>query len=202
MSDADGETLNDSRRLTGEERYERASERYAHFNELVAREQKAIDTGEWALSGIRIQVYPLDGAGMDRTIRGMTRENSYCFEATRTLPTDSKISHVLKVTGERWRARGWTVEDVRSSVDGSSRVTATTEAGAWFALEETKNGAQLAAYTPPYWGTYMELADDVHERYEAEKARGEHARFDIDEDERLLLLPGDYRPFPRWDAVD
>ncbi|UBH06727.1 hypothetical protein K8P10_002238 [Leucobacter sp. Psy1] len=200
--DADGATLEESQQLGDREGYELASRRYVEFNEFLAKEQEFIHRGDWNLSGVRNEIFPFDGGGMSASQRGMNADNSYCFEATRTTQLKSSIARILEKTEERWQLRGWSVEEYRSEVDGSSRVSAFTDTGAWISIEEATNGVLLAAYSPPYWGEYLPLADDIHERYEAEKARGEHARYDIEEDEHLSLLPGDYRPFPRWDAVE
>lgn len=201
-TDRSGFALIDANAETGSERFVRASERYRELNEFLAGEMRSIAPTEWVRNGTSLGFMPRDGSGMDRYLRGAEEDNSYYFEVLRIFPEPDSTSRLQRELKSRWIRAGWSVREEVSDLDGTLRVIAVTDQDYWIAADEESDGLYLTAHTPPYWGTYMELADDVHERYEAEKARGEHARFDIDEDAQMLLLPGDYRPFPRWDAVD
>lgn len=183
-------------------RYERASQRYEELNEFVGEETGQVAEELWVKNGVSSGVLPKDGGGMGNYLRGADQDNSYYFEALRMLPDTTSIHSRQLELQERWRERGWAVKQEESDLDGTLRIEAITDKGYWIAADEEDDGLYITAHTPPYWGTYLPLADDIHERYLAEKARGEHPRFDVEEDEQILLLPGDYRPFPRWDAVD
>lgn len=200
--DSAGYTVKESEAETASERYERAGQRYEELNQFVAEESRRIAEVEWMRNGVSPDVFPIDGAGREEDLRGANEENSYYFEVIRVLADPEALQPIQRATRERWELRNWWVGVEKSELDGSLRIEAITDQGYWVALDEYVDGLYLTAHTPPYWGEYLPLADDIHERYEAEKARGEHARYDIEEDEHLSLLPGDYRPFPRWDAVE
>lgn len=200
--DQSGSTAVSVEHQSARERFHRASERYEELNEFVAEETQQIRDDKWKKSGALLEFFPLDGGGMEAYLRGANRDNSYYFEVTRFLPGTESLSELQQSARERWVESGWSVKEEWSDLDETLRVKAITDSGYWVALDEEEDGLYLTAHTPPYWGEYLPLADDIHERYEAEKARGEHARYDIEEDEHLSLLPGDYRPFPRWDAVE
>ena len=199
--DASGKTQRESTKRTSQESYESAASKYVHLHDFVSEEQKLLSDESWDVPETRIEIYPLDGGGMDNYLSGANADNSYYFETMRKTELQGDLRAILDEIAQRWSKSGWRVREFTSSYSGNARVTAITDEGYWIAADESDNRLYLTAHTPPYWGEYLPLADDIHERYEAEKARGEHARYDIGEDEHLSLMPGDYRPFPSWEAV-
>ena len=185
-----------------EEQYALAGERHRELQERFAELQREIYEGTWVEGGTSSEVAPGMGDMRSSPLRGRTRDNCYDFTARRRYETDEEIRPLVEGIGALWEAHGWEVS-WGELPSGRTRVTARTEDGYWFEAIEDVESIRLIGSSPVYWGDQLALIVAVGDRRWAEDAAG--APWDTtDRDERgwAYRLPGVYRPFPAWDALE
>ena len=202
--DRSGTTEFEALSMTMQEQFDSASARYLELNTRLASLQKEIYEGKWG--SVESEVFPQLGGTRARLLPGATLDNSYFFEVQRRFYTDTDLpALVAKVRGQ-WEARGWKVMEER--VFSDARLTVLTADGFWFeANEQHPVGTEssglllLVGRSPVYWGSSEELLTAVRERRNAENIEsGDWYLKHSDADDRVMLLPGEFRPFPAWDA--
>lgn len=200
--DAAGTTKREAMSMTLEEQYARAGERYTELNERFAELQREFFEDEWQDGSVSSEVVPRQGYVLGGALNGDDRENSYYFTMTRWYLTDEELKPLLRMVAESWKARGWEVGE-EASPNGRIRIVATTEERYWFAADEARGQLELSAHSPVYWGDQFALLEAIADRRDAENEAGAPwDTTDRDEKGHAYRLPGDYRPFPAWEAVD
>lgn len=190
------------------ENYALAGEHYDALNAVFTPLQKAISSGAWRDSGTESEVAPGQGFTRGPELEGdgkledSTGADSYYFSVYRTFTPQEPVKELLERTAEKWRQNGLQV----SSDDplGSVRYTATTTDGYTLHLDEGQPGTiALTAYSPVYWGPQRELLRSIAARRDAEdEKKTPGTQFERDpKTKQAALEPGEYRPFPAWDAV-
>ena len=200
--DVSGVTETEAMAMPLEQQYALAGERHRELQERFAELQREIYDGPWVEGGASSEVAPMMGNMNSFPLRGRTRDNCYEFVVSRRYETESEIRPLVERIAASWEARGWdTGKDELSS--GKIRVTATTEDGYWFEAFEDENSLLLGGMSPVYWGDQLALMRAMGERRRAEDAAGAPwDTTDRDERRRAYRLPGVYRPFPAWDALE
>ena len=200
--DVSGVTAAEAMAMPLEQQYALAGERHRELQERLAELQREIYDGPWMEGGASSEVAPVMGHMNSFPLRGRTGDNCYDFSANRWYETDEELRPLVERIAASWEARGWeTGRDELSS--GKIRVTATTEDGYWFAVVEDEGSIRLRGASPVYWGDQLALTRAMSERRRAEDAAG--ATWDTtdrDDRGRAYRLPGVYRPFPAWDALE
>lgn len=118
--------------------------------------------------------------------------------------TERDLSTVLGETAESWQERGWDVSQQGNQAHPDIRITATTDSGYWFAVEEDQANQRvvLRGQSPVYWGPLDETQCAIVERAAVEEAAGQTWQSGDRDDEtgQAIRQPGKYRPFSGWDA--
>ncbi|WP_141885577.1 hypothetical protein [Leucobacter komagatae] len=185
-----------------EEQYALAGERYDALYERVTAMQQDIYGGEWRTK-TSYGVIPGSGFALGGKLVGDTRDNSYFYSSYRNYVYDDSTHVTLEDVRQMWAKRGWDVTEVPMA-QGNTRLTVTDPDGYWYEVRDWNKGEfNLAMHSPVYWGDYDPLTDDIYDRLMAEDSGRAHGdTFDPDEDDYVQLLPGVYRPFPAWDALE
>ena len=205
-ADLSGVTRAEERKLSPEERYARAGNHYAEFNERVAEVQREISEGPWIVRSWSTDMIPDDGTSSAFGLQSADWDETYFFTAPRRLEGAGEYQRITADTLARWREKGWSVSPETVSGDGA-RVTATTEDGYWFELFADGDELVLDSTSPVYWGRSGELIHAIADRREAEDASESSAGLQrpetvpLGEDDWVLSPPGTYRPFPAWGAA-
>lgn len=198
--DAAGLTEKEVSVLTLEEQYELASTHWVEFNERFAQIQSAISEEEWAKDTTHFEVVPFTaGVRADRP-RGANGDNSYYFMVYRELET-GRAAELLGEITEDWVKRFSRVQkDERDPEEGfTGFVEASTSDGFSIEAYPTNDGIGLSALSPVYWASDEALLFAIGDRRAAEDEAGVWAP-ELREDGTSLHLPGDYRPFPKWET--
>lgn len=200
VEDVSGVMESEAMELSLAEQYALAGERYHEVNDRMVELQREIFEDEWREGATPSEVLPGQGANLSSAPRGATNDNSYFFSVARWHGVDGEIKPLLREIAGSWEARGW---DVSGEVIATSlRITASTEDGFFFDLVEEKEEIELMGFTPVYWGERRALSRAIAPRRDAENEAG--APWDTtDRDKKgyAYRLPGEYRPFPAWDAA-
>jgi len=204
--DAAGAALDDAARMDLKDQYQAAWERYVQLNELFGELQAQIFDEMWTDNGGRSEIVPGQGNSLGRAPQGATGENTYFFGVSRWQATDQDVRAVLENVADSWQERGWEVGAQGNEAHVDIRVTALTPEGYWFALEEDTNNQRLVlrGQSPVYWGSLDAIQEAIVERADAEDAAGQ-AWDTSDRDEetgQAARQPGEYRPFPDWNALE
>ncbi|UOQ56479.1 hypothetical protein MUN78_12435 [Leucobacter allii] len=201
--DASGATEEDTMDQGIAAQYALAAERHAELNERVAQLQRDSAAEAWRGTSTFSEVIPASGFELGAELPGASRTNSYYFVVSRWAePGAGSAAELVRAFAADWRARGWDTSLAASEVSGESRAAALTPDRYWFAASEEGGALRLEGHSPVYWGAFESLIEAAAERRDAEDARGAHRRFaERDASGAIVLEPGDYRPFPAWEAV-
>lgn len=181
--------------------YELAGERHRDLNERFAEVQRTLFSDQWEDTLASSEVIPTLGGNRSDQLEGATHDNSYSFVAHRRHQAPGTAAEAVRSASVRWGELGWDVRLETSEVSGEVRAVATTDDGYWFAAAEEGGYVTLAGMAPVFWGDQFALLVAAAERRDAENEAG--ADWDAADAEGLdwvSRLPGDYRPFPEWDA--
>lgn len=201
QTDVSGATERESLEMTLEAQYELAGARHQELNERFAELQEELFTDQWQEGGIHSEVVPGQGGTRGNDLPGATNDNSYYFVVTRWHPIDTDVKQLLRDTAKVWEARGWEVS--QETIFNALRITTTTPEGFWFAADERVDEIRLEGMSPVYWGDQYELVMAVGERRNAENEAGAPwDTTDLDEKGYSYRIPGVFRPFPAWNALD
>ncbi|UTX53146.1 hypothetical protein [Leucobacter aridicollis] len=186
-----------------EVQYALAGERYVALYERVTAMQQDIYAGEWRASSVDSGVIPGSGFALGGELVGDTRDNSYYYSIFRRYSYDDVTHVTLEEIRQMWAQRGWDVAQEPMSSE-NTRLTVTDPDGYWYEIRDYNDGElYLSVLSPVYWGALRKTNDAIHERLDAEDAARAHGdTFDAAEDKFVHLLPGVYRPFPAWDALE
>ncbi|TQL42074.1 hypothetical protein FB468_0054 [Leucobacter komagatae] len=200
--DGAGMTEEESLSKPLEEQYALAGERYDALYERVTAMQQDIYGGEWRTK-TSAGVIPGSGFDLGGKLVGDTRDNSYYYTSFRNYVYDDSTHVTLEVVRQMWAKRGWDVTE-DPMAPANTRLTVTAPDGYWYEARDWNKGEfKLAVHSPVYWGSVRKTNDAIRERLDAENAGRAHGdTFDPDEDGNVTLLPGVYRPFPAWDALE
>ena len=200
--DSAGMTEEESLSKPLEEQYALAGERYDALYERVTAMQQDIFGGEWR-AGESYGVIPGSGFALGGELVGDTRDNSYFYSSYRNYVYDDSTHVTLEEVRQMWAKRGWDVTEEPLEPE-NTRLTVNDPDGYWYEVRDWNKGEfNLAVDSPVYWGDYNPLTDEIYERLMAEEAGRAHGdTFDEAKDGYVHLLPGTYRPFPAWDALD
>lgn len=191
----------DARQLPLEEQYRLAGEHYADFQELVAETQRTLSEEERRRGPSGADTTPLNGAWFTAELPGATEENSYYFKVYRDLFVEDDQRTLLREVKRNWEGRGLRTGEYEAGDRGLLRVTGTGSGGLRFVLGEMPERIELTAHSAIYWGDYRALRDAVLDRRTAEAGQEIWAPR-VDDEGYYWLEPGDYRPFPEWDAAE
>lgn len=187
--------------LSFEEQYLLAGERYMATNEVIAGLQREIFTDEWEDGGTREELVPGSGYSLNTDLKTDDRENSYYFPVKRFHPYEGDTEELIREVAASWEAKGWdvTVERPFSTI----RAVADTPDGYWVEADSRAGEFVLTVFSPVYWGEHSAFSRAITARRDAEIEAGvPGAILDLDPiTYRATFLPGQYRPFPAWDAV-
>ena len=184
-----------------EEQYAAAARRYSEVSELLAEVQNGYFVDEWEDSGVGADFVPMGGEGFAPFMSGASNDNSYVFRLHRYHAVEGSLEALIQRVADDWRERGWETK-VSGPFAGYSRVATVTPGGFSLTAQEDDGMLTLIASSPAYWGDPDALAAAVIERGEAESAAGVHGSKYARVDGFARLLPGAYRPFPAWDALE
>ncbi|MFF8819343.1 hypothetical protein ACF07D_15255 [Leucobacter sp. NPDC015123] len=186
-----------------EAQYALAGERYVALYERVTAMQQDIYAGEWRASSVDSGVIPGSGFALGGKLVGDTRDNSYYYTIFRRYSYDDAPHVTLEEIRQMWVERGWDVTGAPMTSE-NTRLTVTDPDGYWYEIRDHNDGElYLSVHSPVYWGDWGPVTDAIYEREKAEDAARAHGdAFDAAEDKFVHLLPGAYRPFPAWDALE
>ena len=201
-TDTAGATREEVMAMSVQEQYALAGERYAELNEQVAALQREIFDDAWRDGGASSEVIPGSGYSRGGRLGGDERGESYYFAVSRWHSAGVDVKALLGRVSEDWSARGWKVNR-ESFYNGEERITTTTPDGYWFELSEEGSEVSVEGLSPVYWGDRQKILVAIGTRRNAERESGlawysDHPMVEG----RMTLLPGVYRPFPAWDAVE
>lgn len=200
--DASGASESETLEMSLEEQYELAGARHQELNERFAELQAEILAGKWQDGSVSSEVIPGQGGTRGNDLPGATNDNSYYFSVSRWYVTDEGLKPFLRKSAQLWAARGWDVGE-ENYKNGTMRITTTTPEGFWFAAEEQRGQLELTGMSPVYWGERRELSRAIAERRDAENDAGAPwSTTDRDEKGHAYRVPGVFRPFPTWNALD
>ncbi|MDR2256321.1 MAG: hypothetical protein LBE25_10030 [Arthrobacter sp.] len=141
---------------------------------------------------------PLEGDGQGPDGHG----DSYTFWVVRFLTPEEPLEQLQSTAATTWRERGWEVTE--ESVFGGKLYTAMTPEGYRIGLNaESADMLSVTVTSAAYWGNFNALLRDIAARRDAEdEKKTPGTQFERDpKTKQAALEPGEYRPFPAWDAV-
>jgi len=187
--------------LSFEEQYLLAGERYVATNEVMAELQREIFTDEWENDGTSEELVPGSGYSLNADLKTDDRENSYFFSVSRVHSYEGDTEELIREVAASWETKGWdvTVERPFSTI----RAVVDTPDGYWVEADSSGGEFVLTVLSPVYWGEQFAFGRAIVVRRDAEEEAGVPGATVARDPEtnRATFLPGQYRPFPAWDAV-
>ncbi len=199
--DGGGMTKEEAFALSFEEQYLLAGERYVATNEVMAELQREIFTDEWEDGGTSEELVPGSGYSLNADLKTDDRENSYYFSVSRVHSSGGRTDELIRAAAASWESKGWDarIEEQLSII----RAVVDTPDGYWVEAKGTADEFILTVSSPVYWGERRAFSRAITARRDAEIEAGvPGALLELDPiTYRATFLPGQYRPFPAWDAV-
>lgn len=202
-TDADGKQKDEALSAPLPEQYRLAKKRYEAMNDAFAEMQRDLYDDEWRVGTIRSEVVPGQGYTLGRGIAGDQSGESYYFTVFRWHEAGEGSDAVLRRAAETWKARGYGIEGERTTRQSSHQVVVvTTSDDLWFRAEIHDGELTLMGDGPVYWGDDDRLTEAIADRRDAENEAGaDWGTAGEDAEGHKYRVPGDYRPFPEWNAV-